>query len=113
MGGYLLGKVANKAKDCLVFYAVIEIAIGIFCLFTPFLFTASKHFYLYSTIKFFLSFLVMILPTIFLGMTIPLVTKIISFRLQFLGSKVGSVLALNTTGNILGVRRAYYRIDIN
>ena len=117
IGSYFISKFMPKDKFTFLVFGLCEIFIGFFLIITlpfyeklPYLFIkfsgylvrTPETFVLYSTAKFFLSALVMILPTIFLGMTIPLVTKIISFRLQFLGKKVGSVLALNTAGNILG-----------
>jgi spermidine synthase len=48
----------------------------------------------------------MLPPTIFLGMTLPLVSKITSNKLKVLGRKIGGVFAINTAGNILGALAA-------
>ncbi|MDO8804762.1 MAG: fused MFS/spermidine synthase [Elusimicrobiota bacterium] len=52
--------------------------------------------------KFLLCFTVMLLPTVFLGMTLPLVGKITADKLELLGKNIGGVFAFNTAGNILG-----------
>ncbi len=116
-GSYIISKFMPKDKLTFLFFGLCELFIAVLLIVTipfyeqlPFLFMKfsgyfvrnSETFIFYSIIKFFLSFLVMILPTIFLGMTIPLVTKITSYRLHTLGKEIGSVLALNTTGNIFG-----------
>jgi spermidine synthase len=44
----------------------------------------------------------LVIPTLFMGATFPLVTRIISRELQTVGRQVGRAYALNTAGSILG-----------
>jgi spermidine synthase len=61
-----------------------------------------ETFYLYETGKFLFCFLLMLLPTTFLGMTLPLASRIVTQTITQMGRKVGSVFSLNTLGNVLG-----------
>lgn len=117
IGSFLISKFMPRPKFTFLFFGLCEIFIGISLIFSlpfyeklPFLFLklsgifarTPQTFLFYSTTKFLLSFLVMLPPTVFLGMTLPLVSKIASRRLGFLGRKIGSVFAFNMAGDILG-----------
>jgi len=117
IGSFLISKFMPREKRSYFFFGLCEICIALTLIFTlpfyeklPFLFMKLSEifsrkpetFIFYSAIEFFLCFLVMLPPTVFLGMTLPLVSEIASARLKVLGRKIGSVFALNTAGNILG-----------
>jgi len=117
IGSFLISRHMPETKRTFLVFGFCEILIGLGLIFSlpfyerlPFFFLKlsgifarnPETFVFYSTVKFLLSFLVMLPPTIFLGMTLPLVSKIVSRKLEFLGKKVGSVFAFNTTGNIAG-----------
>lgn len=117
IGSFLISKFMPGEKRTYFFFGLCEIFIALALIFTlpfygklPYLFIQlsdifsrkPETFGLYSALKFFLCFLVMLPPTVFLGMTLPLVSKITSNKLKVLGRKIGGVFAINTTGNILG-----------
>lgn len=117
IGSFLISKFMPKDRFTFLYFGLCEIFIGLSLILSipfyeklPYLFLeiskifarTPKTFMLFETSKFFLCFLLMLLPTIFLGMTLPLVSKVASNKLEFLGRKVGSVFASNTLGNILG-----------
>ncbi len=52
--------------------------------------------------RFTLSFLVMLLPTMLMGATFPLVSKIYTRSLKNLGRSIGNVYSVNTLGSIFG-----------
>ncbi|MDD5605557.1 MAG: fused MFS/spermidine synthase [Dehalococcoidales bacterium] len=56
----------------------------------------------WASIRFFRSFLVMLIPTLLMGMTFPLVAKIYSTRPKLVGKTVGSIYAINTIGGVAG-----------
>lgn len=56
----------------------------------------------YEGIKLLISFLVMLPPTVALGMTLPLASIVVPRTRERLGRSVGGVFASNTTGNIVG-----------
>lgn len=121
IGSFLISKFMPREKKTYFFFGLCEIFIALTLILTlpfygrlPFLFIQlsdifsrkPETFIFYSAIKFFLCFLVMLPPTIFLGMTLPLVSKITSNKLKVLGRKIGGVFAINTAGNILGALAA-------
>ncbi len=63
---------------------------------------SSDAFPLYLFVKVFITFLLMLLPTFFIGMTLPLASRVAVDRLEVLGKKVGSVFSVNTVGTVLG-----------
>jgi len=62
----------------------------------------SMTFYLYETGKFLFCFALMLLPTTFLGMTLPLASRVATHSVAQVGEKVGRVFSMNTLGNVLG-----------
>lgn len=52
--------------------------------------------------QFYYASLILLLPTIFLGMTLPLATKVAVDSIEKTGTKVGRVFAINTVGTVLG-----------
>lgn len=118
IGSFLISKFMPRPGFSFLYFGLCQIFTGIslvFCLpfyeKLPFLFLklseifirSPQTFIFYSTTKFLLSFLVMLPPTVFLGMTLPLVSRITSQKLEFIGRKIGGVFAFNTAGDILGV----------
>ncbi len=114
LGSYLFARIIDKRKDLLMLFAVVEVAIGIsVILLTPLLgklpFVFLKMFQLFGGawsgivfMQFFISALVMIIPTILFGATFPIVSKIYTRRMEKLGRSIGNVYAVNTLGAIGG-----------
>lgn len=59
------------------------------------------NFFLLS--EFLLCFLLMIIPTIFMGMTLPACTEIISKSNKKIGFSVGRIFSINTLGTVFGI----------
>ncbi|HOW63957.1 MAG TPA: fused MFS/spermidine synthase [Candidatus Paceibacterota bacterium] len=57
---------------------------------------------LYGLAQALVCFLVMFVPTLFLGMTLPLVSRIATAELARTGRSVGAVFSVNTLGTVLG-----------
>jgi spermidine synthase len=57
---------------------------------------------LYALLQMLICFLVMFVPTIFLGMTLPLASRVATLQLAETGRSVGRVYAVNTVGTVLG-----------
>lgn len=57
---------------------------------------------LYLFMQFTLSFVVMVVPTIFMGATLPAASRVVSEGIKSLGQKVGDVYAINTIGTLGG-----------
>ena len=61
---------------------------------------------LFLSLEFLLCFLLMVIPTIFLGLSLPIATRIASRDMSRLGRSIGSVFAVNTLGTVLGALTA-------
>lgn len=57
---------------------------------------------LYLTLELIICFLIMFIPTIFLGMTLPVASRIASRSVEQLGKTVGNVFSVNTIGTVIG-----------
>ena len=114
LGGFLYARLFGNREVRLSAFGLIEIWVGLAALATiplferlPLLFVRLLHafgdsFNVFLSLQVFLSGLVMLLPTILLGLTFPLVARLFTQSLYRVGSGVGSSYAANTVGAILG-----------
>lgn len=63
----------------------------------------EASFGIFLTIEFLLCFLLLLLPTIFMGMTLPVIVDIVSGVDKKIGQSVGKVFSINTFGTVCGV----------
>lgn len=114
LGAFLGAKKADRIKEPLLVFGVIEILTGIFGVLTLLaigyiqpvyasLFLAfNLSFSSFSTIQFLLCFLIMMVPTTLMGMTFPVVCKALVKGMDEVGRDTGYVYAVNTAGAIVG-----------
>jgi spermidine synthase len=114
LGGFIGGKLADRGKNLLLIFGLLELGIGIFGLVTiplihlipPLYFKIYKAFHLTPSIYFFFQFLlcsiVMIIPTTLMGATFPVVSKKVTTSLEEVGKGVGNAYSFNTFGAIIG-----------
>ncbi len=60
-------------------------------------------FSIFIFIEFFISFVIMLIPTLFMGMTLPLIVEVVSHSKLKVGASVGQIFSINTIGTVLGV----------
>lgn len=63
---------------------------------------APETFWLYSATQFSVCLLLMLLPTFFLGMTLPLLSQAATQNLTAVGQDIGNIFAANTAGTLIG-----------
>ena len=63
---------------------------------------SAENFSTFLFYKFLLSFLIMIIPTIFSGMSLPVASRIANRDLTLLGKTVGGIFSINTIGSLAG-----------
>jgi spermidine synthase len=116
LGGYLIRFLLGRIRDRVAIFGWIQVFLGVFsALALPFLFSVadpqsmSQYFAKYSSQAvllvfsgFGLAFLVMLVPAILIGATLPLVGQIAVRDEQKTGALVGKTYAINTCGNVLG-----------
>jgi len=120
LGSLLIGRYIDKWKNVLFIYGLVEVGIGLYCLFIPSLFDIVKLLYIafyktfplsfhFSTfVRFLLCSFTILLPTVFMGSTLPILCKFFIKELPSsesdskVGKKVGFLYAINTLGAVLG-----------
>ncbi len=114
LGSLLMAKAADKRKNLLMLFALVEITIGALAilLLRGFAVVAdilaewrpsySENWWDTLGKEYLLFFLVMLLPATLMGMTFPLVSRICTPSLKRLGSRLGEIGFLDTVGSIFG-----------
>lgn len=114
VGSLLYARWSGRREAGLAGFGVLQIGIALSALATiplferlPFVFLRLRHgfgdaFGPFLAIQVLLSALVMIVPTLLLGMTFPMVARIYTQSLYRVGSSVGEAYASNTLGAITG-----------
>ncbi|MFH1762343.1 MAG: fused MFS/spermidine synthase, partial [bacterium] len=117
IGGILASIVMRKKRDSFFLFGLCELGIFISLLVTmhyyerlPYYFNilsallsrTPRAFLLYQTTKVLICFLIMAIPTILIGMTLPFASSAFIQNIKGLGKGVGSVFSFNTLGNLMG-----------
>ena len=114
VGSLYAGRIADRLRRPLVWFGAAEAAIGLSALATPFLLTWLQGVYasLYPSLphslpaitaaRFLIALAVLVVPTVLMGATLPLVVKSSYFRASDLGQRMGLLYATNTCGAIAG-----------
>ena len=113
-GNFCFGKIAGRSARPVLLYALLELCIGLYGLFFPFLFSALKilclhlpaevqgRFVTMSLVRFMLSLLVLAVPTTLMGGTLPVLSKIFVKDLRTIGKRIGGLYSVNNAGAIAG-----------
>ena len=114
LGSWRLGSIADRSRRPLRLYGILEILIGISALLVPVAFRAFDTLYwgvgaelseiagADTLVRFLASFVIMLVPTFLMGGTLPVLTRFFVQRADEVGSKVGTLYALNTFGAAFG-----------
>ena len=117
LGSLLVARLMRQDRDALLLLGLAELGVClsvallmplyeimpyIFNLFGQVVVRSNGTFGFYQTVKVLLCFASMALPTIFMGMTLPLASRVCVRRVTLVGTGVGSVFSLNTLGNLVG-----------
>lgn len=122
IGSLIGGAIAAGTNRPVVVYALIELAIGGFCIATPVLFSGIQHVYvllasdippdapLLLVLRIALGAGVLLVPTILMGITLPVLAKALDGSGQRLGQSVAWLYACNTAGAAIGALLTSYAI---
>jgi len=118
IGGFVFGGVADRTRSPLRLYGILELLVGGFALVFPLLLKALLPVYLwyarasaasYHSLSFaqaVLLVLLLLIPTTFMGGTLPLLTQYLTREPSMLGRNLGLLYGLNTWGAVLGCAAA-------
>jgi spermidine synthase len=117
IGSYLASRHIDKIKDTvklIKIYGFLELIIGAYCLILPLLLTLFKplyaifynqlfqSFWIYNFLTFIFCGIILILPVICMGATLPLLCRFYVSNLSHMGAHVGRLYGLNTIGAAVG-----------
>ncbi|MBF8294053.1 MAG: spermine/spermidine synthase family protein [Bacteroidetes bacterium] len=117
LGSWLVAVFIGRIRNLFGALALCQLGVGISMALTlplygriPYLFwhlgailTPSEATYpIFLILQFVICFMIMIIPTIFLGMSLPLASRIATRSVVVLGRTVGTVFTVNTVGTVIG-----------
>jgi spermidine synthase len=114
IGSILFAPFIDRRKSPLLWFAILELIIGISTILSvslykelPFIFLKlqnifSQSFWLFSFIQFLLCSAIMIIPTLCMGAIFPTVSRIYTKDINKIGQSIGNIYFFNTIGAILG-----------
>jgi spermidine synthase len=113
LGGLVGGRRASRLRDGVHTYGVIEIVIGLYALAVPFLlrllpelnrtFLAGLDFWTAALCRFVVVLALLLVPTVLMGATLPIVVTALVQREPRIGESTGLLYGLNTLGAVAGV----------
>ena len=113
-GSLIAGRIASRISRPLAAFGLAEVLVGATAFTTPFLLRSLTSVWItmapqlpdslavITVIRFVVAFLVLIVPTSLMGATLPLVIKSAIVSDGRIGSRIGLLYAINTTGAIAG-----------
>jgi spermidine synthase len=114
LGSFLFGRMADKSKNPLRLFALLQIGIGSYVMLTPLIFKAlnATQVSIYGSLpvgsagitilRILFAFLVLIVPTTLMGGTLPVIAKYFVRKRDELGGGLGNLYFINTLGAVLG-----------
>ncbi len=118
IGSWTFGRRIDKGGHPIIVYALLEGGIALWALVLPAILTALNGFYgvLYQSlnpgpsvlalIRFLICFLVLLVPTILMGGTLPVLSRLLVGGRKSLGLKTGILYGTNTIGAVAGTAAA-------
>src|SRR5438093_859045 len=120
LGSYWFGRIADQGKNDFLLYGILEAGVGIYGFLVPWLFKLGQMVYnplfrlndsyplVFNLLLFFLAFIFLVLPTMLMGATLPVLSRFFVRSFSHLGRRVGDLYATNTLGAVLGCGFAGY-----
>jgi spermidine synthase len=114
LGGFLFSRFIDSRKDKFLFLGIMEIGIGILCLFSIPIISGTNNLIIEFNkifgkdwggeiaIRFMVFSLSMLLPTALMGGAFPVFCRIYSGKAAALGKSIGEVYGINTIGGVAG-----------
>ncbi|MCC6162266.1 MAG: fused MFS/spermidine synthase [Acidobacteria bacterium] len=114
IGSLLAGLVAERTTRPLRLFGIAELLVGVTALLTPWALDTVTRLYMgwypslaghlgsLTLVRFLLSFAVLLIPTVLMGATLPLVLKSALGGNRDVGQRIGVLYGINTTGAIVG-----------
>ena len=115
LGSYLFGKIVDAQNKPLPLYGIMELGIGAYAVFTPWIFQlvqrlqvtlgsalSLEEFSEWSLLRFVLSFSALIVPATLIGGTLPVMIKYFAQGMHRFGNVTAKLYSVNTFGAVIG-----------
>src|ERR1044071_6516006 len=114
IGSYWFGKIADSGKNDFMLYGILVGGVGIYGFLVPWLFAGAQKLYgpifglnqnypfLFNLVLFFLSFVLLVFPTLLMGATLPVLSRFFVRSFAHFGRRIGDLYATNTLGAVIG-----------
>ncbi len=113
LGSFIFGRIADKHASPLRLYGILEIGTGIYCYLTPSIFNLIHgiHIALFrimgdsvslQILRFTLALVTICVPCLFMGGTLPVLTRAIALSRDSLRDRLALLYFLNTLGAVIG-----------
>lgn len=114
IGSYWFGKIADRGKNDFLLYGILEAGVGVYGFLVPWFFAGAQRIYgpifglnenypfIFNLLLFFLSFVLLVLPTLLMGATLPVLSRFFVRSFSQFGQRVGDLYATNTLGAVIG-----------
>ena len=114
IGSYWFGKIADRGKNDFLLYGLLEAGVGVYGFLVPWLFAGAQKIYgpifglnqtypfLFNLVLFFLSFVLLVFPTLLMGATLPVLSRFFVRSFADFGRRIGDLYATNTLGAVIG-----------
>ncbi|MGD9140046.1 MAG: fused MFS/spermidine synthase [bacterium] len=118
LGSLLSGRVARRSRDLALVYFNLEALIGLVALLIPLVFTAVRPIFgviyrssydsqfVYHMLRILLSALIMLPPTVLMGMTLPILIEALTHSYSKLSKRAGLLYGVNSAGAAAGAALA-------
>jgi len=118
IGSYVFGKIADRGKNDFLLYGILEAGVGVYGFLVPWFFIGAQKAYgpifglnesypfIFNLVLFFLSFLLLVFPTLLMGATLPVLSRFFVRSFAQFGRRVGDLYATNTFGAVIGCAAA-------
>ncbi|MBI3267430.1 MAG: fused MFS/spermidine synthase [Planctomycetes bacterium] len=115
LGSWALGRAADRVRNRVRLYALLELGIGLYGFATPWLFLAIEALYrpvhlslhpglsLSLLVRFAFAFVLLLFPTFLMGGTLPILSRHLVEHENRLGRRLGLLYSANTFGAVVGV----------
>ena len=114
LGAWLFGAAADRSRRPLRLYSGLELGIGLYALALPMLITASVPPYVLAArylqgqselllpVRVCLAFLLLLVPTVLMGGTLPVLIRHVTRTLDRFGANLGILYSMNLAGAVVG-----------
>src|SRR5512147_1585800 len=108
LGGWLLGKYADRSRNPLRFYAILELGVSLTAFAASLQLTRATPIYIWihtifngsplllAAVRFMFAFQLLVVPTVLMGATLPVLSRVLVRRLSQVGHDLGRLYAINT-----------------